>query len=860
MSAKGRRNRAWEDEHLTGWLTPARLLIRAFSSIPLAIVLLTYISLHSTLASVPIGMIAKIPTKIIYGASFVLIFALGVLPTIFILRKALAKASRGTRFITQFIAVMVVGGLSAGFWITVLWPMMKYTPETDTGLLLFKGIIEEYRSTTIRRLPGFEMTETAFYAWWPMRLALVLFVINMVVATIRRIEFTFKNIGVLTVHTGIVIIALGSVFYQKFKLEGNTLLIAAQEEGMPGPPATVFFDREDVVLYVAQELGWDGRPRFEQRPIAKLPRYNDYNLDVGIPKDAESLTYLLDPNAEPISASAVKRTLDIEPRVPQPQEGREPLIDTDIKFRVVGYTPFATEQEEWFSLPAPADPSKASPLRVVELYAALPGSKIPEDKAVRTPLIPSSPAQRVSVRPGIAMEYTVGMDETRWNDLSASPGTRFLHALVIEIPGANFRTVVPASPGARFTLGDTNWTVGVKSIHPEPPFPIITKGYEGATSSMVVLEITPPQHIEGEVIPEGQPHTHGSFDRWVYHRFPAINQDLHPSADGRPARTNANPAIRVSYIDASMLQIYIDERPDGTARAIVRQPGGDVKVYEQFDDNRLNDFVPNDQGGRIDLKIADGWDHVVKISRPVPLPEIQRDASFGHHTKGFMAVEVSVDGSDWSAVRWLPFSQFEPVTGAQTRDIQLPDGRTVTIAFGRLQRPFPGFHVSLLDFQMIAYDHRGAPRDYQSVVRVQSNPAWGEHAVKIEPFDHLVKLNNPLRAPYHWDENKSWVFNMMRRLSAGMNTRQFKLSQNSWDRGGWEESQKLVDQGKLDKPRASFTILGVGNGPGIHLIALGSIFMGVGIPWAFYVKPWLVRREKARIAAAHAAQHKESTS
>ncbi|MCA9304269.1 MAG: hypothetical protein KC996_09120, partial [Phycisphaerales bacterium] len=63
----------------------------------------------------------------------------------------------------------------------------------------------------------------------------------------------------------------------------------------------------------------------------------------------------------------------------------------------------------------------------------------------------------------------------------------------------------------------------------------------------------------------------------------------------------------------------------------------------------------------------------------------------------------------------------------------------------------------------------------------------------------------------------------------------------------------------LDKPRVSFTILGVGNNPGIHLIALGSIFMGIGIPWAFYVKPWLVRREKARIAASVAAQHTKST-
>ncbi|MEM9373242.1 MAG: hypothetical protein AAGA55_06325, partial [Planctomycetota bacterium] len=48
--------------------------------------------------------------------------------------------------------------------------------------------------------------------------------------------------------------------------------------------------------------------------------------------------------------------------------------------------------------------------------------------------------------------------------------------------------------------------------------------------------------------------------------------------------------------------------------------------------------------------------------------------------------------------------------------------------------------------------------------------------------------------------------------------------------------------------RVNFTILGVGNNPGIHVVAFGGILMGVGIPWAFYVKPWMIRREKQRLA------------
>ncbi len=847
MSAKGRRNRAWEQENLRGLLTPVRFYLWLFSSIPLAISLLIYVSLHATLASVPIGLVALIPTLLVYALSFLLAIGVGVLPTVIVLRKLTANASRGLRFVTMFVGLIVVAFSCIMLWKIYAWPMMRYEPESHSGLRLFSGFIEEYKSTTLRRLPMLEMSETAFYAWWPMRLALVLFVINLVTATIRRIEFTFKNLGVLTVHTGIVVIALGSVFYQRFKLEGDTLLIAGENIGVPGPPVTVFFDRQDVVLYVAQEIGWDGRPRFEQRPIAGLPRYNDYNLSLGMPNEIDSLKHMLSGiDHEPHEIPGDDRTLNIEPRVPTKSDQREPLIDSDIKFRVVGYTPFAELSEDLYNAPSPTDGSPSNPLRLIEIYATMPGMEIETERAVDTTLLPNSPAKRVLVRPGIGVEYTIGMDETRWNDLKSEVDTAFTDALVIEIPGTDFSTVLPASRGARFSLGDTGWAVGVKEILEQPPFPIITKGFEGATSSIAIVEITPPAAEDGT--------TPLTFERWVYHRYPQINQDLHPSASGRPTRTNATDAIRVSYIDATMVQIYIDERADGSARAIVRQPGGVVHVFDEFgDDDRINNIVPNDQGGRIDLKIATRWDNAELISHPIPLPEEQRDASFGEHTRAFMAVEVSLENSPWSKSKWIPFAQYDPVPGRQTRDFKLPDGRTVTLGFGRQQRPFPGFHISLLDFEMIAYDHRGAPRDYQSIVRVQTNSAWGDHAVDIEPYDHIVKLNNPLRAPYHWDDQKSLLYNSMRRLASGMNAKQFKLSQNGWDRSGWQQTQQLVDEGKFDKPRASFTILGVGNNPGIHMIAFGSILMGVGIPWAFYVKPWIVRKEKARLAAAHAA-------
>src|SRR5207302_8686123 len=121
-------------------------------------------------------------------------------------------------------------------WVRFIWPQIAYDPGTHHGLRLFTGFVERNKAITLRRLPGMEMSELEYYAWWPLRVILLTFVMNMVVATVRRIDFVFRNIGVLTVHTGIVTIALGSVYYSGLKQEGDTLLLAGNPDPATGQP------------------------------------------------------------------------------------------------------------------------------------------------------------------------------------------------------------------------------------------------------------------------------------------------------------------------------------------------------------------------------------------------------------------------------------------------------------------------------------------------------------------------------------------------------------------------------------------------------------------------------------------------
>jgi len=860
MSRKWQRVKRWDAEHLTGALTPVRWVMHAMSSVTLAVILLTFVGIYGALASIPIGLVARIPTVLIIAGSAIAAAIVGGGILIFIVRRMIPETMPGIRF--TFSLFLGLAGAAGAFalWYSAAWPALKYDPATGDGFRLFAPFVYAYGGTTLRRLPGFEMSELEFYSWWPLRLVLLIFVLNLLTATVRRIEFNFKNLGVLTVHTGIVVISLGSVYYQALKKEGDSLLRADVPIEMGGPieakPVRGFYDNTAVTLWVAQRK-MAGSPLWESRPLRGVPRYNDYNLTAAVPealgpiqrdKVMGSLAGILD---------KPQRDLDIE----VPRSDRidsmlgKPRIDPDIRFRVVGYAQYAKEGKSLII----ADPDSArlipeedrTPIRVVDLLSRVPDADgelpNPDSPAFVFTLNPSRPAGRISGGNPLSVEYTIGMSDQRMSDLLATLPERVPYGLVIEIPAAATedglvpRVVVEAKPGLRHQIGDTGWAVGVREVLPEPPFPIITEGYQGSSSSVAVVQITSP---DGEV-----------FDRYVYHRFPEINQDLlGAQPDGRPSRRDADPSIRVSFVDASKLQLYFNDRPDGEGGTrtdlIIREPGGNARLIQDVGVGRkIVDVVD-----KIDFRITESYDHAVRVRHPVPVPVSSRDGRLvGTHSESLLAVEVSADevlseSGRWSTVVWVPYLQYLDTDAGSARTVKMPGGREITLQFGRIWHNFPGFSIQLINFEMIAYDHRGAPRDYQSLVRV--SPVTAEAQKRFTSYDHVTKLNAPLRAPYIWAEDRGLMSNIARRITSGLNPRQFKLSQSGWDREGWTQTQQMADAGDLPRPFARYTILQVGNNPGIHVIALGGVLMGVGIPWAFYFKPWLVRRERDRLAAA----------
>lgn len=73
----------------------------------------------------------------------------------------------------------------------------------------------------LRQWRPFEMTEFEWFHWWPFDVLIVLLCLNMTTTTLRRIPFSTINLGVWMIHTGIIMLALGSVYYFATKIEGD---------------------------------------------------------------------------------------------------------------------------------------------------------------------------------------------------------------------------------------------------------------------------------------------------------------------------------------------------------------------------------------------------------------------------------------------------------------------------------------------------------------------------------------------------------------------------------------------------------------------------------------------------------------
>jgi hypothetical protein len=112
----------------------------------------------------------------------------------------------------------------------------------------------------------FEMTELEFFDAWPLKILMLLLCLNLATVTLTRIPLTPPRYGVWCIHSGIIILILGTSLYYHLKVEGKTLIPVSHV-------VNLFYDSSERALYARVLKG----EMYGVHPMPSLPRFGTYD-------------------------------------------------------------------------------------------------------------------------------------------------------------------------------------------------------------------------------------------------------------------------------------------------------------------------------------------------------------------------------------------------------------------------------------------------------------------------------------------------------------------------------------------------------------------------------------------------------
>jgi len=153
-----------------------------------------------------------------------------------------------------------------------------------------------------------------------------------------------------------------------------------------------------------------------------------------------------------------------------------------------------------------------------------------------------------------------------------------------------------------------------------------------------------------------------------------------------------------------------------------------------------------------------------------------------------LRVEFSTDGG--TGQTWVPFAGYPPL--ADPVRVDLPGGRDVFLCFSRAHHPLP-LEIRAIKPAYLTYPGSVIPKDYRCDVSLSDGAR------------ETISLNNPLRLG------------------------EYQISQGSWFPSGGDPQH---------------IVLLVRTRPGLELIWIGCVLIVAGLPYAFYVKPLILKRKR----------------
>ncbi len=737
----------------------------------------------------------------------------------------LSSVRLGVTLLTALFVYSAVG--SAGVVYPVSWRVMDQSV---------------WRHDMVRQWPVFEMTE---FEWFHTEFFIALcglLMLNIVVTTLRRIPLRVINLGVWTIHTGVVVLIIGSVVYFTLKVEGDAPVlrraVQIEKDGEVIATLPVVNGAERFVEVGGEVVGFSVRgieagaddgvfvARIEvtgadgARELVGLEdgvRGVALGLDMWLSPVAQEWFWLKDSSALAVrqvgggggwlhrevrglpryndsvgSVSSVWGVVRGQPgdeitgaarrSLELPVDGFEDVLG-DVEVKITGYLRYSVLQER---VTPSSVGERVDPVAIVEMGGT------PEGIG-RTTVAAFRPDLRRGFGGALSFRYSASEEEAR--EIVERSASR-LRVMVGESAEAlTLNLDDERKMGVWVSLGGTGWEIRlddvIRDLEIEP----------GKVLSLAILTVRTP---EGE-----------EFVRWAADRM-EDTRDL--VRDGAMGAHGGGTAFREK--DGRLLTVF---EPGETAPVLLIAGPGD-------DDLRA---VVSVGGGSREQRIAVGerlefpsgmWFRVAEWSRyaseearPLIVPRNQRDRD-ADLARLYAMVRVEMSRGEWSESSWVAFHRYsfdddEEASARLTRwepaRFDVPGVGGVEVIFTRDRRALET-PVYLDDFILTSQfggftGETSSIRDWTSVIRF----------VGVDE-QLTVSTNDPV-------SHEGWWF-----------------FQSFWDPP--QQAGGQVSQGGM-----SFTGLGVGNRHGVVMQLVGGTITVMGMLYAFYVKPILKRRQRERV-------------
>ncbi len=662
----------------------------------------------------------------------------------------------------------------------------------------------------------FDKTDMQFFNAWPLKTLMILLVMNLITVTWRRIPLTPPRYGVWCIHAGIITLICGTSLYYNRKVEGRIRIF---KDPLLGPTSVDhFYDKDQRSLYVRI-----GPEEPIEIPLPTLPRFKEYDDTHGGANRLASrgLTGICPTMEVTDSGTGDKRMENIAQFIG---------CTGQLKFDVIGFYPYANVIPNFGTDPA----SQITGVDVTMKWAddqqmadaAAPGQSAieqwtlagtdAEHSTLPESVLLQSQGQRARIKIGLDVQHVEG-NPAMVEAMSKAVGELF--HLDVTLPDQK-PVPLDVAIGKTYKVGDTGYSLQIQRF--DPNFPTFETG---EPVNLLTVIVSSPTATFRRSVMEGRS-TITDF------KLNGKMREQKPIDPGLKIAFRVNDPFRLLPQQNNIKHTLITTAESGKLVDLVAGVGAVASEARVFDKGVEDVDIPMpnpdadapfagpmmqaaatqpvpEQKPMFTLHI-ERREHLKMQDQLAVVPASARDKNT--EDEGSMQVaKLKVSLGDWSTTVLAPFAD-EPgdrLTPDQWHGGTFkPPGAVapLQVQLGYTRRPLP-VRLSLDGFTLVPYP--GAPADAPNTMYLD--------------FISTVTMTE---------------------LDSGTSTTE-KAHMNHpiyYGDGDWLFFQATYDP----SPEHAWTGLGIGNRPARGLMWSGFIMIVIGLAYAFYLKPVIIRRMKQK--------------